>query len=372
MIAKKIPIWSLMYLVNEEKIREINNYYKIVDNKFDNFKIVKVDSPPIFNKRSDINIEKIDEKIKEIENEFINLEKEIEVYKSNLYNFYSYFSKCLQYDNHIEINELGNKLEKRINRFTLFNRNFINEIKQQISFEKNNIQKFRGDSIAILVEYYPDLIEDCNIILNNLNDKYRYWACLNNRFQIKFNKIFKKITKHLKKLEIDVDKKSKIFKGKKFYLFAIDVNNLHISFSKKYQNLQRIKDTPIQIIKKKYLRKYQPYFAHFFVSENLKSQLYPISENEFTRIYIESMIKDYTTRKFLDVDVNLGIVISPILDFYKDQIKHFYLCSADKDFYLLIQKAQNYGIPVTLVISDEKTISEELEIMVNYQVDILY
>ena len=54
------------------------------------------------------------------------------------------------------------------------------------------------------------------------------------------------------------------------------------------------------------------------------------------------------------------------------QISNFFLCSGDKDFHPLISMAQEHDIPVTVVVSDESSVSNDLLQLINYKVEILY
>lgn len=373
LITKKLPIWTLNLLINEDKIKVFDSSYKLLENDLSGFNIIKDNAHPILITKQDLNLENIDSIINKIENKLTRLKEKVEKYNQNLTKLHYYRYKSLQFDSNNEINRLANKLERKLNHFPLFDRNFLRIVNELIVAEKEKIQKLRGSSIGILIEDYLDIVEDFKISSNKLNKQLIRWSCLNSLFKVKFNDLFKRLNENFKNLEKSaVEKEVKIFGGKKFPLFAIDVNNLFISFKNKFQYVYRTMETPIEKIKKKYLDNNEPYLAYFFASYYLKRILNILPENDYNHVHIESMIKNPLTGEYLDVDVYLAIVTTSILDTYRDQINHFYLCSADKDFYLLIQKAQNYGIPVTLVISDEKTISEELEIMVNYKVEILY
>ena len=76
--------------------------------------------------------------------------------------------------------------------------------------------------------------------------------------------------------------------------------------------------------------------------------------------------------EYADIDVALAVHTATLIDQYKDQISHFYLGSGDKDFHSIITKAQDYNIPVSLIISDVSSVSGELAALVNQKVDILY
>lgn len=149
-----------------------------------------------------------------------------------------------------------------------------------------------------------------------------------------------------------------LFEGAKFPLYAFDVNNLVSSFKERSSNyLSHL--SPLPEIRKKCMDS-QPYLAYWFASKNFAWSIAEIPNDEHNRRYIESRFKDKTAKKYIDIDIALAVIISPILDMYHNQISAFYLGSGDKDLAILLEKASAYGIPCYVVGIDMKTVAQDL------------
>ncbi len=163
--------------------------------------------------------------------------------------------------------------------------------------------------------------------------------------------------------------KTDLFNGKKFPLFAIDVNNLYISLRQKYERLTR--NNPLKKMKKIYFNE-PPYLAYFFATKQLEPLLNEFPKNEFHNFYIENEIKNFQNGKFIDIDITLTLKITEILTRFSEQISHFYLAASDKEYHTLIKLFQSYNIPVTIIAIDKQFISKMMIDLVDSNVVYLY
>jgi myosin heavy subunit len=234
--------------------------------------------------------------------------------------------------------EIEKKKESSINQIKQKHKNQIKEIKTQYQKKENALQK---------------KIQD----LQSSKEKRKRMRSELHKKKTLLNDMTNQLNQLKKKLSLE---KKQIFNNKPFPLFAFDLNNLLISYKKKYKKKgdYSLKD-PIKKIKKQFLTS-KPYLAFFFASKHLEKPLNLIERNKYNQIYIEELIKDSSNWKFVDVDVALASHIGAVIEKHKDQITDFYLGSADKDFHILIKTAEKYNINVHLIAVDYFNISKDL------------
>jgi myosin heavy subunit len=161
--------------------------------------------------------------------------------------------------------------------------------------------------------------------------------------------------------------------GDSFIFYAIDVNNLWISFKKKFkEEVFKKRKNPLEELQKTFLKK-KPFFVYLFATKNLEKQLDTFPNDKYHKKYIEDLIKDRSDWQYVDIDTALATETGSLLDRYHNQIEQFYLGSGDKDFHLLIRKAQKYRIPSHLIVVDYANLSNDMiEIVERNNIHILY
>ncbi|MHA1478439.1 MAG: BREX system Lon protease-like protein BrxL [Promethearchaeota archaeon] len=368
-ISKQTPYWILKVLVEDEKLLAENRNYRLKSLENMGLMVKVIEKTPIETSSTSVNKEYAN-----YEENLDNVERLLDKYLKVVDNYQNHLKKLARYkiyssdlDKSPEIDELIKKMEEKENQIISIPISFIREIDREINQLKTFIQKSRGIDTDLLSYNYLPLILNLEIVNKTISDKIVIWMKETDKFKV-FLEIYSKLKPFIDKM---IKKRSKArsrakskFEGKKFPLFAFDVNNLLISFKKKYPNYYRSKEPPIVKIKKQYLRN-TPYLAYFFATHQLSRHLAPIQRNEFNHLYFETMVKDRSSGKFVDIDTYLATVISPIIEIYKDQISHFYLGSGDKDFHALIEKAKGYNIPTSLIVIEDSNLSNDFANLVS-------
>ncbi|MFW9879499.1 MAG: NYN domain-containing protein, partial [Candidatus Thorarchaeota archaeon] len=312
------------------------------------------------------NLDRIEKKV----NQLLKIVNDQKVFRNKL--------KLLEYQStklkHAEdIDKLIIQMETNKQKIPPLSSTLIRIIEKKILDIIESIQKSRGLTPDLISYNYVPLLLDHENIFKHLENKIKNWTKCNKLSLELFKDIFNKLL-HIIRIKNEEKKKSQlIFEGQKFPLFAIDVNNLMYSLRDKFPDKYKNKTIkyPLYLINELYLEK-TPYLAYFFVSNHLKKYLNDVPKNEYNKHYVETLRKNYSSGEYVDVDVMLASKITSVLDKYNNQINHFYLGSGDKDFHPIIKKAQKYKIPVSIIVSDGSSISNEISQLVNYQVDILY
>jgi hypothetical protein len=242
---------------------------------------------------------------------------------------------------------------------------YISDLKQlnlRLSSEFESILKMRTfHEIQIAPENSALLLEGENILLRLENE-------ITNQ-QKRLQEIIAHISPILTKidpsfLESSDSPKKMLLKGQKFALFAFDVNNLYVSFKRKFENRNMLRKPPLlKRIRDFYLPKTQPFIAYFFASKHLESLQSFIPPNDFIHWEIEDKIKKiYPNGTFLycDVDTRLAAVTYNIISDFHSQIDSFTLGSGDKDLKIVADLALKYNIPINVMVIDEHNLSAEL------------
>jgi ATP-dependent Lon protease len=368
-ISKQIPYWILKVLVEDEKLLAENRNYKLKILENMALTVNVIEKPPIESSSTSVNKEyaNYEENLDVVERLLDKYLKVVDNYQNQLKKLAKYKIISSELEGTPEIDDLIIKMEEKENQIVTIPISFIREIDKEVNQLKTFIQKSRGSDTDLLSYNYLPLILDLENVNRTINDKIKIWIKETDKFKV-FSKIFSHLKPLIDKMREERSKtRSKVrskFEGEKFPLFAFDVNNLIISFRKKYPNYYSYKETPIVKIKKKYLRK-TPYLAYFFATDQLSSELSPIQSNEFNHFFFETMIKDRSSGKFVDIDTYLATEISPIIERYKDQISHFYLGSGDKDFHALIEKAKGYNIPTSLIVIEDSNLGNDFANLVS-------
>jgi len=374
-LTRKIPYYLLKTLIDIEFLSVKNNQYKIDTNKIGKKNLKTVDEEPIRSTDSEIekrsNYSEEEDGLKVIKtnlNELSQIVEKYKTYQSNLGIIERKSSKLAQLD---EIDELIENLVENKGKLPKIT---INTRRKLAFYIDNEIEKItKGSSLSpdLFTNNYAPILKDYKTIAKLIEDKTVLWKNAYSLFISLFQDIFKKLLHFIKQHEQEEHKAKKRFGGAQFPLFAIDTNNLFYCLRTKFPHMYRTMDSPVARIYNKYLQN-TPYLAYFFVSKHLGKLKQDTPQNEYIKWYIETKRKEGSLNQYADVDVALTNCISPLLEKYKNQISHFYLGSADKDFHTLITRAQNHNIPVTVIISDVSTISSDIIDQVNGNIDIIY
>lgn len=361
-IVRKVPYWVIKILVDNDSLVVENQFYKLKIKNHLGFKVKTIDNNPIevLNTRTPDSKIFVNEEngLNEVGKKLNELLEQIENYSKYKRKFEEYKFRSMDLEPNQEITQLIKDFEQEESKLVNITSYLKRNIEEDINSTKSNIQRSLGLEPNLLSHNYKPLIRSSDQIIKIIQERIEQWENETGKFA-SFKDIYKKLYPLIKKKSIEKAKVKKKFQGKKFPLFAFDVNNLLISFKHKYPNYFFNMESPIVRIKKKYLRD-EPYLAYFFASAHLARKLSVIPKNEFNHILIENLIKDRRTGTHVDVDALLAGNITPIIEKYKDQISHFYLGSGDKDFHFIIEKAKKYNIPVSIIVIEESTISIDL------------
>lgn len=374
-LVKKIPYFLLKLLVEEEQIIVENRKFKLKTESNSDFQIERINESSIEIFES---LQTISKNYSDEEDELINIEKKLEELLKAIKR-YGVIKKKIAIvttrhdylEHNVEINKLIEEFEQKTmhiqNIATYFTRVIENKINSIITM----IQKGRGLEPDLLSHDYSPIINEKEKVLNQIKNRIELWEKINLKFN-PVSELYTRIYSHIKERNDEIKKSKLIFNGAKFPLFAFDVNNLIISFNKKYPHTYRRKESPIMKIKKKFLKD-KPYLAKFFTTDHLRSELNMIPLDEYNEFYIEQTYKDRSKGLFVDVDTALAAHTYHLIEIYKDQLTHFYLGSGDKDFHFIIEKAKENNIPVSIIIVDESNLSTDMaQLIPDSNIHILY
>lgn len=185
----------------------------------------------------------------------------------------------------------------------------------------------------------------------------------------------------LERSQVEMEGGEMLFNGEHFPVFALDMNNLLISFKKKFNHHHentipsresQPEQDPVEKIMNEYIPQDSPFLALFFASEHLKDALKNVPRDEYHQVYVENMIKDESSRQFVDVDVVLASRVSAVIERYGSQITDLYLGSGDKDFHVLLKMAEKHGIKTHVIAVDYFNVGKELQALVSDRLHLLY
>ncbi|MHA1747278.1 MAG: BREX system Lon protease-like protein BrxL [Promethearchaeota archaeon] len=259
--------------------------------------------------------------------------------------------------------------EKKILEFSRYE--YITDMKKE-----RDVLKSACESIALSLGSSSNLLE-----FQNLNVVLDSQEIFNDLKKIKDN-----LSKMKSQLELEIpiiedlikdkikreEKREVLFDGSKFDLFIFDMNNLHNSYKKKYEDKQK-KMLIANLLEKELSDKIKnlvlprpgvDYIAYFFASKTYQNYQRWFPKSKHNKWYIEATIKRLKADKsphYVDVDVSLTLNTTSFIEHYHDQIETFTLCSGDKDFYSLINLAKKYGIRVNVCAVADTFLAKKLE-----------
>jgi len=363
-IVQKLPYWILKILIEEDIVSVDDIGFKVKKTDVADIIFKAIIKEPIksmiMSPNQDYSNE--EDKLDEIGKLLIEFSNIVKIYGKNLKKIAIIKVRSDYLDHTSEMNKCLEELEQKEKQIFKIPTYFTNNTENTLNLIITLIKKSRGLDPDLLSKDYTPILCQPEKILEIIKKKIDLWKNLIKKYE-SLQGIYKKLYINTKK-NLDAEKKSKlIFQGKKFPLFAFDVNNLLISFKKKFPDSFHTKENPIERIKKNYLNKL-PYLAHFFASAHLKKYLSVIPLNEYNRTHIENYLKNKNTNKFVDVDAILAGNILHLIKKHKDQISHFYLGCGDIDFHFIVEKANKYKIPVSIIVIDNKNLSNDLALLV--------
>jgi hypothetical protein len=154
-----------------------------------------------------------------------------------------------------------------------------------------------------------------------------------------------------------------IFKGKSFPLYALDINNLHVSLKEKFGKSPGHRQPIPNRLQTYFFPRDRPFRAVCFASKHLQYYQKWLPPSDFVQWNIEDKIKRIDPKGFTvycDVDTNLTALIYNFIERHHSQIEAFYLGSGDKDLMIVTNLANQYHIPVRIIVIDEKNLAHEL------------
>ncbi|MHA1269290.1 MAG: BREX system Lon protease-like protein BrxL [Candidatus Helarchaeota archaeon] len=359
LLVKPITYWILKILFDRGIVKIRNNTLLIKSNNLNDIEKEVVNEKPLILTRDNIKIRnfrededyltKIGKTINDLEkivNEYCEICNKISVYKV----------KLMEFINESSISKLFEDLELIEDIIIIKKYSLLKRINREINYEKILIEKSIPLQPNILTMDYSkilkssaDFLKKIELLKNRWNDEY-------NNLEKKFLPIEKTVKNLIEQKEKERKDQTKPFNGKKFTLYAFDINNIAISLNEKYKGYVR-HVSPMGRIITRFLNKEQLYLAHFFATKQLEHFKEELPESEYVKWHIETMKKNYSSNKYVDVDATLtGIIVNEI-EKYHDQISYFYLGSGDKDLHIVIDTAKKYNIPVGIIVSVEKTLS---------------
>ena len=373
-LIKPVSYWVVKILVDEDHHELHNNAFRLKSKEIEHLDIQIANGEPIkmVNDPSiaTYNYSDEEEHLNKIKNELNNLEKEIDQYNKHFNKLQQFKIKLMDYLDEKNILKIFEDLESIEQGLIIDSIIPIRQINREIEDEKGLILKGAALEPDLLSNNYNKIIKKSYVYLNQLESITKNWNEISDSFHNQTISIFKESEKIIADKEKAKIKHDKIFQGQKFPLFAFDINNLAISLKKKYHHNYLRRASPMEKIISKYLAK-KPYLAHFFASKHLEAFKNDLPPNKYVKWYIEYMFKDYHTRQFVDVDTTLTAIVYHSIEKYHDQISHFYLGSGDKDLHILIDQANKYDIPNTVIVIEERNLSYELKESAE-NVDFLY
>jgi hypothetical protein len=365
-IVQKLPYWILKILIEEDIVSIDDIGFKVKKTDVADIIFKAIIKEPIKSKNIAMSLNQEysneEDKLNEIEKLLIEFLKLVKIYVKNLKTLALIGLRSEYLDRTPEMNALLEEFEQKEKQLFKIPTYFSRKTENTINLILNLIKKSRGMEPDLLSKDYTPILCQTEEILEIITKKIDLWKNLIKNHE-SLQDVYRKLQINIKK-NLDAEKKSKlIFQGKKFPLFALDVNNLLISFKKKFPDSFHTKENPVERIKKRYLNNF-PYLALFFASAHLKKYLSVIQLNEYNHIHIENYLKNKNTNKFVDVDPLLASHIWHLIKKHKDQISHFYLGCGDIDFHFIVEKANKYKIPVSIIVIDDKNLSNDLALLV--------
>ncbi|MHA1251047.1 MAG: BREX system Lon protease-like protein BrxL [Candidatus Helarchaeota archaeon] len=362
LLVKPITYWIFKILFDKGLLEVQNNTLIIKSNNLNDIEIKVINEKPLTltpNKRGIQNFKEEEDYLSKIGKALNDLEKIVDKY-CQIYNKISVYKVRLTENiNESGISKLIENLESIEDKIIIKKLSVLNRINREINSERILIERSIPLQPNILTMDYSRVLKRPSDYLTKIELLKKYWNNIYNDLEKEFVPIEKTVKNFIEQKEKERKKQHEIFGGKRFPLFAFDMNNLALSLKKKYNNFLRF-GSPMNKIITRFLNK-KPYLAHFFASKHLEGFKRELSESEYVKWHIETMIKDYRSKKYVDVDATLtGIIVNEI-EKYHNQISYFYLGSGDKDLHIVIDTAKKYNIPVGIIVIDEKNLSYELK-----------
>ncbi|MHA1679506.1 MAG: BREX system Lon protease-like protein BrxL [Promethearchaeota archaeon] len=172
-----------------------------------------------------------------------------------------------------------------------------------------------------------------------------------------------------------VTREATLFKGKRFPLYAIDINHLHICLKKKLISIHpglRLMQSEVEnefkkLFQKRLLPANKPYLFLFFAGKHYEEnrfaykRLFP--DSMYMKWFIESTVKskDGEYVKYVDTDQVMISETTKFIERHANQISELHIGSGDKDMYLLFGTAKEHGIRSYAFTIQESNLSWKLK-----------
>lgn len=361
LLTKSLPYWIAKPLIIDNHLKYNKaGYCQVSDLESTELLLIKDanDAVPLSSDNNTNN------SLTELEQRLPEVQKNIEKLYLTLENYHSEICQLKIIQSKLEMinnDQFVGRLEET--KKTFFGESEIDKLKQDrrhISLHKEYLMKSRKEYVDL--NNYVNLpiftnIEDFNKLIR---EKDEFWRGRFEQFKLKFQESIQQ-AKNL--LPQERAPRNELFNGAKFKLFAFDMNNLIVSFRKKY-----LGHNPIDLfnkLKSQVLPIASPYKAFYYASKHLENYQFHTKDlpDEYNQWRIETHRKWDGT--YVDVDQNLTGEICAFIVIYHDKITEFHLGSGDKDLHIVCEHAQRYKIPIFIHVIDEKTLSDELASFAN-------
>ncbi|MHA1338832.1 MAG: BREX system Lon protease-like protein BrxL [Promethearchaeota archaeon] len=374
-IVKKIPYFLLKILKDFNNIYIKDSKYKLKNKGNIPFSIIIVNNDALkpINIGSNIGLGNVAEKgstnnlynrnYSDEENNLVAINNKLKELMQNLEIFEENRDKLYYIKGNSSILEDTHENDQYFKKLNEFEKNLldidnykIKKLKKEVKMVKDYLERAASYQPDLLSSNYDPIILDSKEvikIINNFIDKISNENQKYNDIQEILNILQKKISENLEK-----EYKLKLpFKGEKFAFYAVDLNNIIYSYRDKFPNVRKF--NPFTKIKR-YLRKEQNYIIYLFATKQLEYLKRSTTDIENSEWFIEEMVKNKITGKYVDIDSLLLTECTSFINKYYKYIKHFYLVSGDKDFHTLITLAKRNNIPTSIIAVDQRFVSQEL------------
>ncbi|GAG82366.1 unnamed protein product, partial [marine sediment metagenome] len=237
--VRKVPYWVIKILVDNDSIVVENQFYKLKTQNHLGFQVKTIENNSIEISKIGMpdskNYENEENGLSDVSkrlNELIEHIADFGKYKRRLgeYKF-----RCMDLEQNREITQVIKDLEQKESRLVNITSSLKRNIEEDLNTTKSYIQKSHGLEPDLLSYNYKPLIWMSDQIIKIIQERIEQWKNEIDKFY-SFKDIYKKLHPLIKKKTVEKAKVKQKFQGKKFPLFAFDVNNLVISFKHKYPN----------------------------------------------------------------------------------------------------------------------------------------
>jgi len=141
-------------------------------------------------------------------------------------------------------------------------------------------------------------------------------------------------------------------------VYAIDINNILTSFTRKYHSEALWRKKFSHFLKRTAGSKDCQMFL--FASRPAERYIQEAKKYPNVTVFIETNLKSAFDHKYMDIDTMLCVEMTRWVLKNSERIRRFYIASGDKDFHTLVEMVREEGIPVTVLIEDKKFWAETL------------